>query len=66
MKIGGWGSAITAVCCFTPVLPWALGLVGLTLLVPYLDYVLFPLLALFLGIALWGWHRARRREQGKQ
>ena len=57
---------MTAVCCFTPVLPWVLGLVGLAILIPYLDYVLFPLLFLFLVIALWGWRRARRAREGKQ
>ena len=59
-KTGLWGTIVTAICCFTPLLPWVLGLVGLALLIPYLDYVLFPLLFLFLGIAFLGWHRARR------
>ncbi|MFQ5847943.1 MAG: mercury resistance system transport protein MerF [Candidatus Methylomirabilales bacterium] len=64
VKTGLWGTIVTAVCCFTPVLPWVLGLVGLTLLVPYLDYVLFPLLSLFLGMALLGWLRYRTRPGG--
>ncbi len=59
-KKGLWGTTVTGICCFTPVLPWLLGLVGLTLLVPYLDYVLFPLLFLFLGMALLGWRRRHR------
>ena len=54
------GTIVTGICCFTPVLPWLFGLVGLTLLVPYLDYVLFPLLFLFLGMALLGWQRRHR------
>jgi mercuric ion transport protein len=59
-KTGLWGTIVTAVCCFTPVLPWVLGLIGLAILIPYPDYVLFPLLFLFLALAFWGWRRARR------
>jgi len=59
-KRGVWGTSMTAICCFTPLLPWVLGFIGLTLLVPYLDYVLFPLLALFLVMIGVGW----RRRQG--
>ena len=58
-KTGLWGTIVTAVCCFTPVLPWVFGLIGLAILIPYLDYVLFPLLFVFLALALWGWRRAR-------
>jgi Membrane transport protein MerF len=35
-----------------------LGAVGLAFLNPYLDYVLFPLFAIFLLLALYGWMRA--------
>lgn len=59
-KTGLWGTIVTAVCCFTPVLPWVLGLIGLAILIPYLDYVLFPLLFVFLALAFWGWRHARR------
>ena len=59
-KTGLWGTIVTAVCCFTPVLPWVFGLIGLAILIPYLDYVLFPLLFLFLALAFWGWRCARR------
>jgi len=58
-KTGLWGTIVTAVCCFTPLLPWVLGLLGLALLIPYLDYVLFPLLFVFLALAFLGWCRAR-------
>jgi mercuric ion transport protein len=54
-KAGIWGSIIAAICCFTPILVVALGLVGLAAIAPYLDYVLFPLLGLFLILALYGW-----------
>ncbi|HWP22976.1 MAG TPA: mercury resistance system transport protein MerF [Candidatus Binatia bacterium] len=50
---------IAAVCCFTPVLVVGLGLIGLAAFTPYLDYVLFPLLGLFLVLALYGWFKRR-------
>ncbi len=50
LKTGIIGSIVTALCCFTPVLVWLFAGVGLVALVAYLDYVLFPVLAVFLGI----------------
>jgi len=50
------GSAVTALCCFTPVLAVLLGAAGLSALTGWLDFVLLPLLAIFLaitGYALW-------------
>ncbi|MFV8569572.1 mercury resistance system transport protein MerF [Marinobacter sp. SBS5] len=48
IKISAVGSVVTALCCFTPVLVWLFAIIGASALVGYLDYVLFPLLALFL------------------
>ena len=59
-KTGIWGSIITAICCFTPVLVVGLGLVGLAALTPHLDYVLFPVLGLFLILAFYGWRKQKR------
>ncbi len=56
------GSAITAICCFTPVLVSALGLIGMGVITGYLDYVLLPGLAVFLGLTLYGW--VRRKQWG--
>ena len=56
LKVGVIGTVVAALCCFTPVLVILLGAVGLSALVGYLDYVLFPALAAFIGItfyALW-------------
>jgi mercuric ion transport protein len=44
------GTAVVALCCFTPLLVLVLGLVGLSAVTPYLDYVLFPALAVLLGV----------------
>jgi len=54
--IGLIGTAVTAVCCFTPVLVVALGGLGLSWAIGYLDAILLPALGLFLliiGYALW-------------
>lgn len=56
LKTGLIGSAVAAVCCFTPVLVLLLGALGASALVGWLDYVLLPALAAFLsitGYALW-------------
>ena len=56
MKIGIVGFAISALCCFTPVLVWVLTGLGLVTLTGYLDIVLFPAMAAFAaltGYALW-------------
>ena len=50
LSTGITGSIVTAICCFTPLLVVTLGAVGLSALVGYLDYVLLPLLAAFVGI----------------
>jgi mercuric ion transport protein len=56
LGIGICGTAVTALCCFTPVLVMLLGVVGLSAATGWLDYVLLPALVLFLGLtvfALW-------------
>jgi mercuric ion transport protein len=56
LQVGIIGSVIAALCCFTPVLVVLLGAVGLSALVGVLDYVLLPVLAIFVAItvyALW-------------
>jgi mercuric ion transport protein len=62
-KAGIWGSVIVAICCFTPVLVIGLGLIGLAALTPYLDYVLFPMLGLFVILAFYGWSKSRKGSQ---
>lgn len=56
LRTGVIGSVIAAICCFTPVLVVLFAAVGLSAIIGYLDYVLFPALAFFLamtGYALW-------------
>ncbi len=53
LGIGIAGTVIAALCCFTPVLVVLLGVVGLSAWVGGLDYVLFPALAVFIGITVY-------------
>jgi mercuric ion transport protein len=57
---GGTGSVIVAICCFTPVLVILLGAIGLSAWIGWLDYVLFPLLFLFIGITIFALIRKRK------
>lgn len=51
LRVGVIGTVLVALCCFTPVLVILLGVVGLSALTGYLDYVLLPALAVFIGLA---------------
>jgi mercuric ion transport protein len=60
------GSIIAVICCFTPALVLLLSALGLAALIGYLDYVLFPALAIFLGLIVSGWWiKSRRAAQRK-
>lgn len=54
------GAVVAALCCFTPVLVLLLGAVGLGALTGYLDYVLFPALAFFVGLTIYAVARKRQ------
>ncbi len=60
LGIGIAGTVIAAICCFTPVLVILLGLVGLSAWLGWLDYVLFPALAVFIGITVYALVRRAR------
>lgn len=47
---GVTGTVITALCCFTPILVIAFGAAGLSAWVGYVDFVLLPALAFFIGL----------------
>ena len=53
LKTGIIGTVIAAICCFTPILVVLLGTIGLASLVGYLDYILLPLLGIFICITLY-------------
>lgn len=67
LRFGIAGSVIAVLCCFTPLLVVLLGAVGLSAVTGYLDIVLFPALAFFLGLTAYAlWRRQRRTETSKQ
>ena len=63
LGIGVIGTVVVALCCFTPVLVIVLGAIGLSAWLGWLDYVLFPALALFIGITIYA--LARRQQAGR-
>jgi Membrane transport protein MerF len=60
LTFGLGGSLVTALCCFTPILVWTLGALGLGALIAGLDYVLWPALLLFVGLTIYGLLRKSR------
>ena len=56
------GTVIVALCCFTPVLFILLGVIGLSALTGYLDYVLLPALAVFIGLTIYAIQRKRQAD----
>ena len=50
LRTGIIGAGIAAICCFTPILVLLVAGVGLSAIVGWLDYALFPALFVFLGI----------------
>ena len=60
MKVGVVGTVAAALCCFTPILLILFGVVGLSAFTGYLDYVLFPALAVFIGLTVYAVWRKRQ------
>ena len=60
LRAGLIGTVIAALCCFTPVLVVLLGIVGFSALTGYLDLVLLPALAFFIGLTVYAlWRRLK-------
>ena len=59
LRYGVIGMVVAAICCFTPVLVLLLGAVGLSAALGWLDYVLLPALALFIGITIYAFWKRR-------
>lgn len=56
------GTVIAALCCFTPLLVVLLGAVGLSAMLGWLDYVLLPALAFFIGLTIYAVYRRQKRQ----
>lgn len=63
---GGVGTAVAAICCFMPVLVVLLGSIGLSAWVGWIDYVIFPALAVFAGVLGHGLFLRRRERISSQ
>ena len=50
LRTGSIGTVIAAICCFTPALVVLLGFAGLSAVVGWLDYGLFPILFASMGM----------------
>jgi mercuric ion transport protein len=61
LRTGVVGTAVAAVCCFTPLLVVVLGATGLSAWLAWADYVLFPALASFIGMTVYALVRRARK-----
>lgn len=59
LRTGIIATIVTALCCFTPILVILLSTVGLSALTGYLDIVLLPALAFFIGLTGYAIYRQR-------
>jgi mercuric ion transport protein len=59
LRVGICGTAVAALCCFTPVLVVLLGALGVSAAIGWLDYVLWPALVLFLGLTVFALGKRR-------
>jgi mercuric ion transport protein len=60
VRTGIIGAVVAALCCFTPVLVVLLGALGLSALTGYLDVVIMPALAFFVGLIVYALYRRNR------
>lgn len=58
------GTIVTALCCFTPILVILFAVVGLSAFTPFLDYVLFPALGIFIVLTIIS-YRYWKKAQGQ-
>ncbi|PLX61621.1 mercury resistance system transport protein MerF [Sedimenticola selenatireducens] len=60
LRVSVIGTVLVALCCFTPILVILLGTVGLAALTCYLDVVLLPALAFFIGLTFYAMWRKKQ------
>ena len=56
LRTGSIGTAVAAICCFTPALVVLVGFAGLSAIVGWLDYGLFPMLFASMGLIAFALH----------
>lgn len=59
LRTGVIGTLIVAFCCFTPLLVILFAAVSLSAFTGYLDVVLFPALAFFIGLTGYAFYRKK-------
>jgi len=62
LKTGIIGTAIAALCCFTPLLVVLFGAVGLAAWIGHLDAVLMPALLFFLALTIYAFFKKDKGE----
>jgi len=62
LKTGMIGTAIAALCCFTPLLVVLFGAVGLAAWIGHLDAVLMPALIFFLALTAYAFFKKDKDE----
>ncbi len=60
------GTVLVALCCFTPLLVVTLGIVGLSSLTPYLDYILFPALVVMIIVTVVSFIKWRQSQSDEE
>lgn len=55
LRTGIAGSVVTAICCVTPVLVIAFGILGVSAWLGWIDWLLFPMLGAFLLLTFYAW-----------
>ena len=66
LKAGIIGTGFMSLCCFTPFLVLIVAGVGLSAIIGYLDYVLFPALGVFILLTAHAlWKRHQRLKSGE-
>lgn len=60
LRVSVIGTVLIALCCFTPILVILLGTLELAALTGYLDVVLLPALAVFIGLTLYALWRKKQ------
>ncbi|MHA1567113.1 MAG: mercury resistance system transport protein MerF [Alphaproteobacteria bacterium] len=59
LGLGIVGTVVAALCCFTPLLVVLLGILGLSAALGWLDWVLLPALAFFIGLTVFAYRRRK-------
>lgn len=61
LRCGCVGTVVTAICCFTPALVILFGALGVSAWLGWIDYVLFPALAVFLALTGYALYAGTRK-----